>query len=154
MLDLFDWMLIAMAVVAVLGGGFYFLSKFAQRKMSEQQQMIGQNSQKLTIYTIDKKRDKLSNAGLPQAVTSQMPKRANLMKMYFVKAKVGPQIMTFMISDKNVFNAIPLKKNVKVNAAGIYITHVEGMKSKEEMKEIVKQKKATEKNKNKDKNKK
>lgn len=136
-----DWLLIVMGVVAVLGGGFYFLTQYAHRKVGEHQQLIGANSQKLTIYTIDKKRDKVTASGLPQNIIDQMPKRARLMKMYFVKAKIGPQIMTLMVSDKNVYNAIPLKKNVKVNAAGIYITSVEGMKSKAEMKTLAKQKK-------------
>ena len=142
MLTILDWILIAVGVVGIVGGGLYMLSRYAQRKMSEQQQLIGANSQKLTIYTISKKRDKISNSGMPKAVTDQMPKRANLMKMYFVKAKVGTQIMTFMVMDKNVYNAIPLKKNVKISASGMYITSVEGMKTKKEMKELEKVKKA------------
>ena len=142
MLQALDWMLIILAVLAVIGGALYFLSRYAQQQMAKQQALVSNHSQKLTIYTIDKKRDKVANSGLSQAIIDQMPKRANLMKMYFVKAKVGPQIVTFMVQDKNTFNAVPLKKNVKVTAAGIYITHVEGMKSKEEMKQRAKAKKA------------
>ena len=62
------------------------------------------------------------------------------MKMYFVQAKIGPQIMTLMC-DKKVFAAIPVKKNIKVEIAGIYIVSVAGMKSPEELKAIKKQKK-------------
>ena len=66
--------------------------------------------------------------------------------MNFVKAKIGPQIMT-LICDKNVYNALPLKKNVKVELAGIYISNMQGLKSKEEMKALAKEKKAKAKSK-------
>ena len=144
-MQILDWMLIIMAVLAVIGGGFYFLSRYAQQKMGEQQSLVNNHSQKMTIYTIDKRHSKVDDSGLPANVIAQMPKRSKLMKMYFVKAKVGPQIVTFMVSNKHVYNAIALKKNVKVNAAGIYITSVEGMKSPAELKQRAKEKKAAEK---------
>ena len=144
-MQLLDWILIIMAVLCVIGVGFYFLMQYAQRKMGEQQSLLSNHSQKLTIYTIDKRHSKVDDSGLPANIIAQMPKRSKLMKMYFVKAKVGPQIMTFMVQDKHVYNAIGLKKNIKVTAAGIYITSVEGMKSKEEMKQREKDKKAAEK---------
>ena len=140
-----DWTFIIMAVLAVVGGGLYFLSRYAQQKMGEQQALVNNHSQKLTLYTIDKRHCKVTESGLQASLIAQMPKRSKLMKMYFVKAKVGSQIMTFMVSSKHVYNAIALKKNVKVTAAGIYITSVEGMKSPEEMKQRVKDRKATEK---------
>ena len=45
--------------------------------------------------------------------------------MPLVKAKVGPQIVNLMC-DKSVFEIIPVKKNVKVELAGIYIVSVKG----------------------------
>ncbi|MCL1935422.1 MAG: hypothetical protein FWF57_03470 [Defluviitaleaceae bacterium] len=142
-----DIILIIIAVVTVLGGGLYFLARWSQSKVSEQQKLISSTSQTISIYVIDKKRDNIKNAGLPKMVTDQMPKRANLMKMYFVKAKVGPQIMTFMC-EKQVFHALPLKKNIKVDASGIYITNMKGMKTKEEMKKLKKAKKENNKKSN------
>lgn len=62
------------------------------------------------------------------------------MKMNFVQVKVGPQILT-LIADKRVFDAMPLKKTVKVEIAGLYIVNIVGMKSAEEMKAIAKAKK-------------
>ena len=141
-----DILLIIIAIVGVVFAILYFFMRWSQNKMYEQQKMISATSQPLTIYVIDKKRDKLANAHLPKAVVEQMPKRANLMKMHFIKAKVGPQIMTF-ICDKAVWNALPLKKNVKVDASGIYITNMKGMKSKEELKAIAKAKKEDKNNK-------
>ena len=128
-----DILLLAIAILAVLAGGFYFFARWSTRKVGEQQRLLESTTQALTIYVIDKKRGKIADSGLPKAVIEQMPKRANFMKMHFVKAKVGPQLMTFMC-EKNVYNALPLKKNVKVDASGIYITNMKGMKSKEEMK--------------------
>ena len=136
----FDIMLIIILVGGALAAGLYFLSRWSGKKMSEQQQLIKSTSQSMTIYVIDKKRDHIKNTNLPKAIMEQMPKRANLMKMYFVKAKVGPQIMTFLC-EKAVYKALPLKKSVKVDASGIYITHMKGMKTKAEMKALKKQKK-------------
>ena len=81
---------------------------------------------------------------MPKAVMEQMPKIYKRMKLYFVQAKIGPQIMTLMC-DKRVFAAIPIKKNVKVEIAGMYIVSVAGMKSPEEMKALRKEKKLKEK---------
>ncbi|MCL1995413.1 MAG: hypothetical protein FWG63_04320 [Defluviitaleaceae bacterium] len=136
-----DILLIVIFVGGAVGIGLYFLTRWSSSKMSEQQKLIESTSQSMTIYVIDKKRDYIKNANLPKIVTAQMPKRANLMKMNLVKAKVGAQIMTFLC-EKEVFKALPLKKNAKVDASGIYITSMKGMKTKAEMKALKKQKKS------------
>lgn len=141
-MTLSDWIILALFIVGGLGVGFYFLNKWSVKKMAEQQAFLKNNKQTVTIYVIDKKRDKVENTNLSSTITSQFPKRYKYMKMYFVKAKIGPQITTLMC-DKPVFEAIPVKKNVKVELAGMYIVSIPGMKSKEEMKQIkAKQKKA------------
>jgi archaellum biogenesis protein FlaJ (TadC family) len=81
---------------------------------------------------------------MPSAVTDNIPKPYKLMKLCFVQVKIGPQIMTLMC-DKKVFNAIPTKKTIKGEIAGMYIVSFAGMKSDEEMKKIKKEKKAKEK---------
>lgn len=136
---IFDILIIIILLVAVIGSSLYFLSRWSSKKMNEQQSLIQSSSQTVSIYIIDKKKDRIKNATLPKVVMDQMPKRANLMKMHFVKAKVGSQLMTFLC-DKNVYNALPIKKNVKVDVSGIYITHMKGMKSKAEMKALAKSK--------------
>ncbi|MCC8097529.1 MAG: hypothetical protein LIO44_03020, partial [Eubacterium sp.] len=80
------------------------------------------------------------NVNLPKIVKDQMPKLGKHMKMYFVQAKIGPQIVT-LITDKNVYNAIPVKKNVKAEIAGLYIVSIAGLKSAQEMKQKKKDKK-------------
>ena len=112
--------------------------------MDEQQVMVDKMKMVQPIYVIDKKHDRITNVNMPKMVMDQMPARAKLMKMYFVQAKIGPQIITF-ITDKLVYDALPLKKQVKVEIAGIYIVKMIGMKSKEELKAEQKAKKEKEK---------
>ncbi|MCL2664312.1 MAG: hypothetical protein FWE82_01740 [Defluviitaleaceae bacterium] len=127
-----DVMLILAIVGAGLGVGVYFLNKWAGKKMATQQDMIEKNKTPATIYVIDKKKEKASNANFPKAVTDQMPKYSKLMKLPLVKAKIGPQIMTLMC-DKAVYDALPVKKTVKVEMAGMYIVGMKGLKTKREM---------------------
>lgn len=144
----FDIVLIVMAIVVAIVAGLYYLNKAAYKKMDEQQAIMDTHKMQTTIYVIDKKRDKITNISLPKAAQAQIPKYAKMMKMYFVKAKIGPQIVTLMC-DKNVFNGIPMKKNIKAEIAGMYIISFAGMKSADEMKKIQKEKKKKEKEKNK-----
>ncbi len=140
----FDIVLIIMIIVVVVVGGLYLLNRAAYKKMDEQQEMIDRSKQYATIYVIDKKHDKITNVNMPAMVMNQVPWYTKHIKMYFVKAKIGPQIVTLMC-DKNVFNGIPVKKNVKAEIAGIYIVSFAGMKSAEEMKKIHKEKKKKQK---------
>ena len=141
-----DWgsLFIIIGVIAVaICGGFYFLNRWSSRKMVEQQDAIERTKQTVSIYVIDKKKLRPSKASFPKAVVEQIPRYAKLMKMPLVKAKVGPQILTLMC-DKNVFEALPLKKNVAVEVAGIYIVSMKGMKTAKERKAIAQAKKGEE----------
>ena len=143
-MSLADIMLLVIFIVALVVAGFFFLNRWAYRKMDEQQAVINQQKMMQNAYIIDKKHDKITNVHMPKAVMDNLPRRAKLMKMYFAQVKIGPQILT-LICDKNVYNALPLKKNVKIEIAGLYILNVVGMKSAEEMKAKNKEKKAKEK---------
>ena len=141
-----DIILLVTLIIAAVVAGLYFLNKWATKKVSGQQEMIEQTRTVTNIYVIDKKKDKAANVNLPKVALSQMPRIYKYIKMPFVKAKVGPQIITLMC-DAKVFKAIPVKKSVKVGLAGIYISDMVGMKSDKEMKELKKQKKlASDKN--------
>ncbi len=118
-----DVMFIIMIVVAVIGVGLYFLNKRLSARMTQANSFIESSKQITSIYVIDKKRDKITNVKMPKIVMDQVPAYQKVFKNYFVQAKIGPQIMTLMC-DKHVFNAIPEKKNVKVELAGIYIVSV------------------------------
>ena len=60
------------------------------------------------------------------AVLAQTPKLMRGSKVPIVKAKVGPKVMT-MLCDANVFEIIPVKKEVKATVSGLYITGVKGL---------------------------
>lgn len=119
---------ILVILVAVLIG-LYFLGKKAQKKQEEQQQQIETYKQNVSMLIIDKKRMRLKEAGLPQAVIDQTPKLMRRSKLPIVKAKVGPQIVT-LVADEKIFDDIPVKKEVKAVVSGIYITSVKGMHGK------------------------
>ena len=81
------------------------------------------------MLIIDKKRMKIKEAGLPQAVLDQTPKALRGSKMPIVKAKIGPQIMS-LICDEKIFEDVPVKKEVKAAVSGIYILEVKGLHGK------------------------
>ena len=81
------------------------------------------------MLIIDKKRMKIKDSGLPQAVIQQTPRLLRGSKLPIVKAKVGPQIMT-LVSDEKIYDMIPTKKEVKATVSGIYITDVKGLHGK------------------------
>ena len=94
--------------------------------MIQAQEFINQNRMTVQIFVIDKKQEKPSATNLPKAVFEQMPKTAKIRKANLVKAKVGPQIVTLMC-DKPVYDVLPVKKNVKVDIAGMYIVSMTGL---------------------------
>ena len=135
-----DIILIVVVALGLILGGMYLLNRWASKKVTAQQEMINKTKQAASIYVIDKRHDKAANVTLPKVVTENLPKTTKLMKMYFVKAKIGPQIITLMC-EKQVYNALDVKKTFQVELAGIYISHVKGMKTKYEVKQMTKAKK-------------
>ncbi len=119
-------LLIITAIVLVLTIVFYFLGKKAEKRKAEQDEQVKAMSQTVSMLIIDKKRMKLKDASLPDAVVNSMPWYAKGSKMPIVKAKVGPKVMTF-ICDFDVFDQVPVKKEVKAQVSGLYITGVKGL---------------------------
>ena len=105
----------------------YFFGKKAQKKKDEQDEQLAAAAQSVTMLIIDKKRLRIKDSGLPQQVIDQTPKYLRRSKLPIVKAKVGPKIMT-LIADEQIFNEIPLKKEVKATVSGLYITQVRGLR--------------------------
>lgn len=116
-------LLVMLAILIVL----YFLGKKAQKKKEAQDEQIAAAAQSVTMLIIDKKRMRLKDAGLPQQVIEQTPKLMRRSKLPVVKAKVGPRMMT-LIADEQIFEEIPVKKEVKATVSGLYITSVRGMR--------------------------
>ena len=107
--------------------GLHFYSKHVQKKHDEQQEQIDSYKQTYSMLVIDKKKMRLKEAGFPDYVIAQMPKFSHLFKYPVVKAKVGPKVTTF-ITDKNVFEQIPVKKEIKADVSGLYITAVKSVR--------------------------
>ena len=127
--------IIVSIVVVIIGAGLYFLNRWASKRSAQQQEMVAQHKQQASIYIIDKKKDKITNANFPKAMAEQIPRMGKIMKMPLVKAKIGPQIMT-LICDGDVYKVLPVKKTVTVELAGAYIVGMKGMKTKMEMAEM------------------
>lgn len=120
-------LLVTLIVLIAIIVGLYFLGKKAQKRKEEQDEQMAAVSQVVPMLVIDKKRMKIKDSGLPQAVIDQTPKMMRWSKLPIVKAKVGPKVMS-LIADEAVFDLIPVKKEVKATVSGIYITKVSGVR--------------------------
>ena len=120
--------IIMAAIVVAFALVLYFLNKRASKRQDEQQAQIEQYKQQVNMLVIDKKKMKLKESGLPQEAIDGVPWYSRLFKVPIVKAKVGPRIMTF-VADAQVFQVIPIKKEVKATISGLYITDVRGIRS-------------------------
>ncbi len=114
-------------LVVLVFVGLYFLGRRMQKKQAEQQAQIDAAKQNVSMLIIDKKKMKLNESGLPAAVLEQAPKYMRRAKLPIVKAKIGPQIMS-LICDAEIFDNVPVKKEVKATVSGIYITDVKGIR--------------------------
>lgn len=120
-------MLVILAVLIIAFVALYFLGKKAQAKQEEQQKILDASAQQVNMLIIDKARMRLNEANFPAVVLENTPKRFRKSKVYVVKAKVGPRIMSLMC-DQDVYDVIPVKKEVKATVSGIYITKVKGLR--------------------------
>lgn len=132
-------LLIILAVMIALLVALYFFGKKAQKRQQEQQAQIDAASQRVSMLVIDKKRMPLKDAGLPQVVIEQTPKLMRRSKLPIVKAKVGARIMTF-VCDEKIFDSVPVKREVKADISGIYITKVSGVRGPLEQQDTKKKK--------------
>lgn len=101
------------------------LGKKAQKRADEQQQQIDAAAQTYTMLIIDKKKMKITEAGLPASVTANTPWYSRRAKAPVVKAKVGPKVMTF-ICDPEIYDLVPVHKEVRARVSGLYISQVQG----------------------------
>lgn len=124
-------LLVVTAIVVAITIALYFLGKRAEKKKAEQDEQVEAVAQNVSMLIIDKKRLRMKDAGLPEAIVSQTPFFARMSKVPIVKAKVGPKVMT-LICDATIFDEIPVKKEVKARVSGLYITSVRGLHGKAE----------------------
>ena len=122
-------LIVGLVLVVGLTVGLYFWGKKALKKQDEQRELLQQNKQYASMLIIDKKQLRLKNSGLPQTVIDQAPWYQKNSYVSVVKAKVGPQIMVLMC-DRDIFDIIPVKKEVKAAVSGIYILEVKALHGK------------------------
>lgn len=120
-------LLVILVVLIIAMVVLYFLGKKMQKKREEQDAQMAAIAQTIPLLVIDKKKMKLVDSGLPQAVLDQTPKMMRRSKMPVVKAKVGAKVMTFLC-DNEIFEQIPVKQQIKATVSGLYITGVKGMR--------------------------
>ena len=128
------WIIATVLLVLMIAAAIvlYFMGKKMQKKQAEQDAYLAANKQTVSMLVIDKKKVKFKDAGFPQSVIDQAPKMSRGMKVPVVKAKIGPQIMTF-IADEKIFDSIPVKKEVKAVISGMYIQGVKNIHGKVEL---------------------
>ena len=120
-------LLIILAIVLVALGLLYYFGNRMQKKQEAQQEQLAAAAQQVSLLVIDKKKMKLKDAGFPQIIVDNTPKYLRRSKVPVVKAKIGPRIMT-MMCDTQIYDLIPVKKEVKATVSGIYITGVSGIR--------------------------
>lgn len=113
-------LIIALAVLTFWGNK-------KQKEADEAQEQLRAAAQPMTMLVLDKKKMKLSEAGLPKIVVESTPKRYRKSKVPVVKAKIGPRIMT-LIADEGIFDMIPVRQEVKASVSGIYILNVRSLR--------------------------
>lgn len=130
------WIITAI-LIAICAGLIFFLYRKGNKMQQEQQEQkdkLVASAQKVTMLIIDKKRLPLKDAGLPQIVIDQTPKRARRTKVPVVKAKVGPKIMS-LIADEDIYDQIPVNASVHAMVSGIYITSINNFRKAPVVKE-------------------
>ena len=120
-------LLVILVILIVACVVLYFVGKKAEKKQADQQAQLDAVAQTVSILVIDKGRMKLKEAGLPDIVIENTPKYLRRSKVPVVKAKVGPRVMT-LIADEQIYDEIPVKKEVKATVSGLYITGVRGLR--------------------------
>ena len=82
-------LLVILAVLIAATIALYFLGKKAQKRKDEQDAQLAATAQTVTMLIIDKKRMRLNQSGLPQAVIDQTPKLMRRSKLPIVKKPEG-----------------------------------------------------------------
>lgn len=127
-MSILNVVLIIVAVIAVIFVILYFVGTKLQQKQAIATKNIEAATMNVSLLVIDKKKLHLKNSGLMKQVQDAIPAYMKWRKFPIVKARLikanvagGPAVMSF-ICDPKVFKIIPVKTEVKVALAGIYIT--------------------------------
>ena len=117
---------IIVVLVAILVA-LYFWGSRLQKRQAEQEEIMEQAKQTVSLLIIDKKKLRIRDAGLPKQMAEQTPWYLKRAKLPVVKVKYGPKILT-MMADPEVYDLLPVKQEVKAVISGIYIKEVRGLR--------------------------
>lgn len=115
--------IITIIVIVVLGAAIvalFLMGRKAQKQQDEQAQQMQKNAQTMNCYVIDKKKMRLTKAGLPKMVTDSAGWRSKLVRVPVVKVKAGPKILS-MVCDPDVYKTIMPHQEIKASVSGMYI---------------------------------
>lgn len=134
LLSVWNIVLIVLGVIAVILVILYFLGSKLQTKQANADKAMQQMSMVVSLLVIDKQKLRVKDSGLMKQVQDAIPAYIRWRKFPIVKARVikaniagGAQVMSF-ICDPKVFKIMPVKTEVKVTVAGIYITKLHSAK--------------------------
>ena len=134
LLSVLNIVLIVVAIIVAILVILYFVGSKLQAKQVAADKTMKQMSMVMSLLVIDKKMCHLKESGLMKQVQDAIPAYLRWRKMPIVKARVikaniagGAQVMSF-ICDPKVFKIMPVKTEVKVTIAGIYITKLHSAK--------------------------
>ena len=124
--------LVILVVLTAVLIALYLFGRKMQKRQEEQQIQLQAAAQQISMFVIDKKKLKMKESGLPAQVIEQTPRLMRGSKVPILKVKVGPQIMNLMC-DAQIFDSVPMRKEVKATVSGIYVTAVRGIHGKQEV---------------------
>ena len=134
LLSVWNIVLIVLGVIALVLVILYFLGSKLQTKQANATKTMQQMSMVVSLLVIDKQKLRVKDSGLMKQVQDAIPAYIRWRKFPIVKARVikatiagGAQVMSF-ICDPKVFKIMPVKTEVKVTIAGIYITKLHSAK--------------------------
>lgn len=119
---------IVLAIIVVILVVLYLIGSRLQKKQVQAEKAMANSTITVSLLVVDKQKLKVEDSGLMKQVKDAIPVYMKWRKMPIVKGRIikanvagGAGIMSFMC-DPKVFKIMPVKTEVKVQVAGIYIT--------------------------------
>lgn len=122
-------LIIILVVLLALLAFLYFYGKKAMKQQDEQNEVIARTQKPISMLILDKKKLRLKDCGLPPEMLAQTNFFMRLSKVPMIKAKVGPRVMSLMVNP-DIYDSIPLKKEVKAMLAGYYVASIRELHGK------------------------
>ncbi len=134
LISVLNIVIIVLAVIVVILVVLYFAGSKLMEKQANAEKTMKQMSMTMTLLVIDKQKLHIKDSGLMKQVQEAIPfymrwRRFPIVKARIIKANVagGAQVMSF-ICDPKVYKIMPVKTEVKVTIAGVYITKLHSAK--------------------------